>query len=1495
MNDRRYINYKVNKPKFNELNYIISNYFKSEVEQEQKLDNLLKDISRVKSIFKTSDKKRNSPKRNNVNSPTFGSKRPKSVDDINYKNSPNNSMVNSNINSNSNTVDLNKKIICYKRPRNYINNRSFDNIKYTRKELYNNRYTNENSKLYDNNTYSQNSFSNYNSNLMYPGYSTKSGQNISNNNTPKGTPNLDKDNSFKNIFEKIPTNIYRINKNNNQSLENSSENSLINYNSINYNPIIYQKQNYVNNNYLGYNSTFYNQKNLSIEMDKNYSINNTTKKKNDTNKTKIDKANQRIYYKTPILKNKLKHKKKYIRKISDDYYTSNKNNIVINMLNNGCNKNEIYFSTMNTNSQTNSSKNSEQLISNKYEKIYTTKVNRYKDFLNAIESRNSFKFLKSSNINNYSTIKSDKNNLKNCNQKALNHKKLSSYILKNENKSKSRKYETKSYDNSVFKQKIKLVKRKKRPKRLRRNKTFDEVFDKPSATPIKKENDKGGKIELYDKNYRTVNNKEISNTIFNHQININIRNIKSNLKKIKLIQKWWKSILQSKLKNKSIYLSYNSYLPNNKIIKRKKPMNLNKNEKINFYTKKRYLSKEKNISESIDINDTNENRDINQDKDKDNLIMKRIVPKIYYMSKEYHENKNSKVIFLQKYLKQKLLTKNRNYFCNIIKPVCYLDKIRLNSINNFKTFDISKLSKSLANKLYFGQNESGCKLDNISYHSQNSKTIKENYDKNIKIKSMPLTKNCFISKMIYNKKNLIKIKSNKYKITSESKTEYLKVPKKKTPYEIKSIFKEHILPTPRKKNSLIIEKIEISNITDNNINYNNNIQFPKIPICHISKEALINIKNKREIIKYPLNEKCEYISKLKKNKDKINSIIFLQKYILKYLNNKRDNNKILINFISKPTLLNCYLSKIYINNLNNNIEKIKYIQKKFRQYQENNNNVNNNPKFNINYNNKNSTSINGIKSNSSNYNTSQRSEMSQDTKSGNKDDQNAMKLLFQKSINHKQKIFDLIQMLEQKVSKNINQYVFYKIKNYNIEKRNKNIFFSIIKRIINIYNKISNSKEELSNNNDFIKFINDNLSKNIYDLNKFNYLSFIPKNEENNLIETQLFQKNDKQLAIFICTCIKLEHNFIISDDINNLIQHRLMKEPLKDNNIFTIIRYSDALYDNIINKNICNKCFCKKFEKCGNNCQCHDSNLKSDVRFKKVKFTSQPKIKTYSSSLNYSFDEINSIHNKSKNLSKCNDDYEIISNVLLYDRIFKRNIYYTITKVDKLNNSMDDSQSEIDVFQKMNKGTESLIKKAMINKAFEDYNKEKMNNMNIFGNNQDISKIIKSFTSELIEILRNNDNLREVGIRGDCVYAIYTTPTQKDDDELFTLACYCNTYLIMLNELLAEYNLPSIKAGIGLATSKLLVIKAGRKHVGINDKIWIGNAVVDASNFSSIANRKGYRSIVMSVPFYKNIIKYEKDIKENLVKAESDYGDCYMGNIIITDFKNWIKNGMKN
>lgn len=61
--------------------------------------------------------------------------------------------------------------------------------------------------------------------------------------------------------------------------------------------------------------------------------------------------------------------------------------------------------------------------------------------------------------------------------------------------------------------------------------------------------------------------------------------------------------------------------------------------------------------------------------------------------------------------------------------------------------------------------------------------------------------------------------------------------------------------------------------------------------------------------------------------------------------------------------------------------------------------------------------------------------------------------------------------------------------------------------------------------------------------------------------------------------------------------------------------------------------------------------------------------------------------------------------------------------------------------------------------------------------NNKNISKIMKSFTSELIEIMRKSDNLREIGIRGDCVYSIYTCPKKDDTYEIYKIVYFCNTF----------------------------------------------------------------------------------------------------------------------
>ena len=195
-------------------------------------------------------------------------------------------------------------------------------------------------------------------------------------------------------------------------------------------------------------------------------------------------------------------------------------------------------------------------------------------------------------------------------------------------------------------------------------------------------------------------------------------------------------------------------------------------------------------------------------------------------------------------------------------------------------------------------------------------------------------------------------------------------------------------------------------------------------------------------------------------------------------------------------------------------------------------------------------------------------------------------------------------------------------------------------------------------------------------------------------------------------------------------------------------------------------------------------------------------------------------------------------------------------------------------------------------------------NSSALFGDEdkEKVAKVIKSFTSETIEILRNNDNLREIGIRGDCVYAIYTSPMKRDEYELAEKTFYINTFMKMLNELLLGRNLPEIKIGIGMSTSKELVIKADRKDVGINSKVWIGKAVARASKFSSFGNKNGIAPLIFSKSSYDQFISFleEKNRKSKPKEwfnkhYDEQLGTYYSANIIKTEFNSWILDGMKD
>lgn len=181
-------------------------------------------------------------------------------------------------------------------------------------------------------------------------------------------------------------------------------------------------------------------------------------------------------------------------------------------------------------------------------------------------------------------------------------------------------------------------------------------------------------------------------------------------------------------------------------------------------------------------------------------------------------------------------------------------------------------------------------------------------------------------------------------------------------------------------------------------------------------------------------------------------------------------------------------------------------------------------------------------------------------------------------------------------------------------------------------------------------------------------------------------------------------------------------------------------------------------------------------------------------------------------------------------------------------------------------------------------------------GADENTARIIRSFCSEIISILKDDSNYREIGIRGDCVYCIYSAQYQESLADIFRHAYRINTFMMMLNKLLEKNGYEKIRAGIGLGCGQDLIVKAGQSGSGINDKIWIGKAVVDAAHLSERANRDGIGPIAMNPLFYTNIVEImssEDSQYKSWIKAYTRlYGqvDFYHCDIVEKEFEKWIK-----
>lgn len=137
----------------------------------------------------------------------------------------------------------------------------------------------------------------------------------------------------------------------------------------------------------------------------------------------------------------------------------------------------------------------------------------------------------------------------------------------------------------------------------------------------------------------------------------------------------------------------------------------------------------------------------------------------------------------------------------------------------------------------------------------------------------------------------------------------------------------------------------------------------------------------------------------------------------------------------------------------------------------------------------------------------------------------------------------------------------------------------------------------------------------------------------------------------------------------------------------------------------------------------------------------------------------------------------------------------------------------------------------------------------------KNVSKIYRSFVSEVTAIMQCLKQCKHINIVGDCVSGVFDTANpQQDLGEIFVMIARINSIIQILNKELIKNDLPQIKVGIGADFGKTLVIKAGYQGSELDDLVWIGRVVNQAAHLCDMANKQQYPIVLCSKNFYDGL-----------------------------------------
>ncbi|TWT08204.1 adenylate/guanylate cyclase domain-containing protein [Planococcus sp. CPCC 101016] len=174
---------------------------------------------------------------------------------------------------------------------------------------------------------------------------------------------------------------------------------------------------------------------------------------------------------------------------------------------------------------------------------------------------------------------------------------------------------------------------------------------------------------------------------------------------------------------------------------------------------------------------------------------------------------------------------------------------------------------------------------------------------------------------------------------------------------------------------------------------------------------------------------------------------------------------------------------------------------------------------------------------------------------------------------------------------------------------------------------------------------------------------------------------------------------------------------------------------------------------------------------------------------------------------------------------------------------------------------------------------------------NRVLAKIYRAYISEIVAIMNGYSECREIDIVGDCVSGIFETPKTSNIRNILGMIATINSLIQVLNYKLEKRSYSSIKVGIGVSYGRVLMIKAGYKGSSINEVVYMGEAVNQASKMCGLANKVVNSPIVLTPTFHLNLTEEQQGWFTRGWNTLGRFSDpeYYHGTVINTLIEEWL------